>query len=215
MGGNPFEPIEAGDDPLALSPRRSFAQWHQLVEGTSEAWGPADLATARLIGDTITDVVVQFRAVRSLIAEDQLDQVRRQLQQADTPIVIIDPDGMILQINSAFDVLLPPRAKRPSSFTELLRMSFGHGDTTSALRELVKTRSGWRGEVSLEGHEGKPMPLLVRADPVFAPAARLLGFVVMFTDLTQRKAAETARKQFQEGVIEQHRPVMGRLDFES
>ena len=211
-GGNPFEPHLVGDDPATLSPRRSFAQWHQLVEGTSEAWSPADLATARLIGDTITDVVVQFRAVRSLIAEDQLDQVRRQLQQSGSPMVTIDPDGIILQINAAFDALLPPRTKRLSAFTELLNCFAGPEDAILALSELVKTCRGWRGEVTLEGRGGRKMPLLVRADPVFAPHARMLGFVLMFTDLTERKAAESARKRFQEGVIEQHRPVMGRLD---
>jgi hypothetical protein len=47
---------------------------------------------------------------------------------------------------------------------------------------------------------------------VFAPPSRLLGFVLMFTDLTQRKAAESARRRFQEGVIAQHRPSTGRLD---
>ena len=49
-------------------------------------------------------------------------------------------------------------------------------------------------------------------DPVFAPHDRWLGFVLMFTDLTERKTAETARKRFQQGVLEQHRPMSGRLD---
>jgi chemotaxis family two-component system sensor kinase Cph1 len=211
-GGNPFEPHLVGDDPSTLSPRRSFAQWHQLVEGTAEHWGPADLATARLIGDTVTDVVIQFRSVRSLIAEDQLDQVRRQLQQSDNPVITTDPDGIILQINSAFDALLPPRTKRPSSIADLLALFSGPDDAVLALQDLVKGRRGWRGEVTLEGRGDTPMPLLVRADPVFAPHARMLGFVLMFTDLTERKAAEIARRRFQEGVIEQHRPVMGLLD---
>lgn len=212
-GGNPFEPHLVGDDPATLSPRRSFAQWHQLVEGTAEPWGPADLATARLLGDTVTDVVIQFRSVRSLIAEDQVDQVRRQVQQSGNPVVITDPDGMILQINTAFATLLPPHTKRPSSMSDLLTLLTGPEDAVLALQELVKNRRGWRGEVILDGDS--PMPFLVRADPVFAPQARLLGFVLMFTDLTERKAAETARKRFQEGVIQQHRPLIGRLDSKS
>ena len=54
-----------------------------------------------------------------LIAEDQLEQVRRQVQQAEPPVVIADADGQILQINSAFAALLPPRSKRPSSLSDL------------------------------------------------------------------------------------------------
>jgi chemotaxis family two-component system sensor kinase Cph1 len=211
-GGNPYEPHLAGDDPSTLSPRRSFAQWHQLVEGTAEAWSPADLATARLIGDTVSDVITQFRSVRSLIAEDQLDHVRRQVQQSANPVIITDPDGIILQINSAFDALLPLHTKRPSSIADMLNLFVGPPDAIGALRGLVKGRNGWRGEICLEGRGETPMPLLVRADPVFAPQARMLGFVLMFTDLTERKAADVARKRFQEGVIEQRRPMMGRLD---
>jgi light-regulated signal transduction histidine kinase (bacteriophytochrome) len=37
-GGDPLKPFVIGDNPSDLSPRRSFAQWHQLVEGTSEPW---------------------------------------------------------------------------------------------------------------------------------------------------------------------------------
>jgi chemotaxis family two-component system sensor kinase Cph1 len=211
-GGNPFEPHVAGNDPSTLSPRRSFAQWHQLVEGTAHPWGPADLATARLIGETVSDVVVQFRSVRSLIAEDQLEQVRRQVQLSSTPVVVADADGIILQINSAFDGLLPPRSRRPSSIADLVLLLDGSDDTITTLRNVVKTRRAFRGEVSLESRGDMPIPLLVRADPVVAAQSRILGFVLIFTDLTERKAAEIARKRFQDGVIEQHRPMTGRLD---
>jgi PAS domain-containing protein len=214
-GGNPFEPHLVGNDPASLSPRRSFAQWHQRVEGTANPWSPADLATARLIGQTVSDVVIQFRSVRSLIAEDHLDRVRRQVQQSDIPVVIADSDGMILQINSAFDAMLPPRTRRPSSITDLLTLLEGTDEAMLALGSLVKSRRAWRGEVLLDGRADKPMPLLVRADPVIAAHARMLGFVLIFTDLTERKAAESARKRFQESVIEQRRPMTGRLDSQA
>ncbi len=211
-GGNPNEPHLVGDDPLTLSPRRSFAQWHQLVEGTSDPWGPADLAAARLIGDTVTDVVLQFRSVRSLIAEDQLNQVRRQIQQSANPVIITDPDGIVLQMNSAFDALLSPHTRRPSSISDLRTLLVGPDDAIEALQDLVKNGRGWRGEVMLDGRDAQPTPLLVRADPVFAQRDRSLGFVLMFTDLTERQAAEAARRRFQESVIGQHRPMSGRLD---
>ncbi len=211
-GGNPNEPHLVGDDPATLSPRRSFAQWHQVVEGTADPWSDADLAAARLIGETVTDVVIQFRAVRLLIAEDQLEQVRHQVQQAEPPVVIADADGQILQINLAFAALLPPRSKRPSSLSDLRSLFAERDDEKRDLWDLTKTRRAWRGEVRLEGPDGVVTPLLVRADPVFARQNRALGFVLMFTDLTERKAAEIARKRFQEAVIEERRPMSGLLD---
>ncbi len=106
-GGNPFKPTLVGDDPLTLSPRRSFSQWHQLVEGTSDPWSEADLAFARLVGDTLSDVIIQFRSVRMLLAEDQLNQVRRQVEQSAQPVVIVDTTSRILKLNAAFAALLP------------------------------------------------------------------------------------------------------------
>ena len=144
-GGNPFEPHLIGDDPRTLSPRRSFAQWHQLVEGTADPWGPAELTAARLIGETVTDVVIQFRAVRSLIAEDQLSQVRRQLQQSESPVIIADADGAILQINAAFDALLPAGTRRPASLADLLSLFTGTDEAMQNLRDLLAPGLAGRG----------------------------------------------------------------------
>ncbi|MFX5253011.1 hypothetical protein ABTD06_19890, partial [Acinetobacter baumannii] len=66
-GGDPLKPFVIGSDPSDLSPRRSFAQWHQVVEGTSEPWTSADISAARMIGQSVADIVLQFRAVRTLI----------------------------------------------------------------------------------------------------------------------------------------------------
>ena len=211
-GGNPFKPILVGDDPSTLSPRRSFSQWHQLVEGTADAWGEADLAAARLISDTVSDVVMQFRAVRMLFAEDQLDQVRRQVQDSALPVVIAHQDGRILKINAAFAALLPDPAAQPEQIDDLIGLLANPAEARQRLRELMEHRRAWRGEVRMAGQAGVTTPLLVRADPVFTGPQRMLGFVLMFTDLTERKAAEAARRQFRESVIE-HRPRQsGKLD---
>ncbi len=41
---------------------------------------------------------------------------------------------------------------------------------------------------------------------------RTLGFVLLFTDLTERKAAEAARRKFQESILHTHRTLKGRID---
>ena len=83
-GGDPLEAGPGRRRPSQLSPRRSFAQWHQLVEGKCEPWSPADLTAARLIGETVADVVLQFRSVRLLIAQDQLTHVTKQVQISES-----------------------------------------------------------------------------------------------------------------------------------
>jgi light-regulated signal transduction histidine kinase (bacteriophytochrome) len=206
-GGNPFKPVAIGNDPADLSPRRSFSQWHQQVEGTAEPWSETDLAAARLIGDSITDVVLQARSLRMLIAQDQLASVSGQVSEAGQPTVIADAAGNVLLCNDAFRRVLPG-LQRIDDLAGMLRDSHEIG---RRLDELLTLRRAWRGEVSIAA-AAADRTLLVRADPVFSSPGRVLGFVLLFNDISERKSAERARRSFQEGIVAR-RPVMpGGLD---
>lgn len=211
-GGDPLKPFVIGDDPSDLSPRRSFAQWHQLVEGTSEPWTSADIAAARLIGHSVADIVLQFRAVRTLIAQDQLDQFSRQVRVSEQPVIIADIDGKILLMNEAFRLLLP-QALTAASQLDKLAGAFQQPDHFyQNVVELVRHHRPWRGELLLRSDGNREKPLMVRADPVQPSRDRVLGFVLIFSDITDRKAADAARSRFQEGIIQSNRINSVRLD---
>ena len=215
-GGDPTKPMTVGDDPAQLSPRSSFAQWHQVVEATAEPWTPTDLATARLVGATVTDVVLQFRSVQMLIAQDQLNQVREQVGISDQPVVVADAHGHIQLANAAFDQLLPPLGEapattRPRHIEDLLPQFEDAPDVLRRMRDVLENGRNWRGEVRIR-IPGGARPMLVRADPVYSAPERVLGFVFLFTDLTERKAADAARRRFQEGILAEQHPKPGRLD---
>lgn len=212
-GGDPRKEIEIRDGVRHISPRRSFAKWHEVVEGCAEPWTPKDLATARLIGDSVADVVIQFRSVRMLIAEDQLAQVRRQVVASEQPVVICDARGGIALANEAFDRLLPAlRGARPRRVEELAPFFANPAEIRRRLHDLLENCQSWSGEVRLADDEQAGRPMLVRADPVFSSPDRVLGFVVLFNDLGERKAADAARKRFQDVIAESHRTRAGWLD---
>ncbi|MFN3351062.1 GAF domain-containing protein [Pseudorhodoplanes sp.] len=204
-GGDPLKPVLIGDDPSQLSPRRSFAQWHQLVEGKSEPWSAADLTAAKLIGETVADVVLQFRSVRLLIAQDQFAHITKQVQISDLPVVIADPKGRILLHNGAFEALLP-KGHQTYEFVDDLALFFeDSAEARRRLKDLIELRRTWRGEVTLLRAGLEPRSFLVRGDPVFSSPDRILGFVVLFTDIADRKAAEAAGRRFQDVIYESHR----------
>ena len=211
-GGNPFKPVVIGSDPSDLSPRRSFSQWHQLVEGTSESWSDADLAAARLIGNTVTDVILQFRSVRMLIAQDQLDQVSNQVRESLQPVIIADPHGRILLTNEALQQLLRAGQPHLEWIDELPQLFAEPESARQTLRDLLQHRRSWRGEIGLVAGGSDSRPMMLRADPVLSAPDRVLGFVLLLTDLSEQKAADAARRRFQEGLIRPHRGMSVRLD---
>jgi PAS domain-containing protein len=211
-GGDPQKPFVVGNSPSDLSPRRSFAQWHQIVEGTSEPWSVAAQTTARLIGDTVTDVVIQFRAVGMLIAQNQLDLVRRQVERSEQAVLVAGVDGRILMQSQALVGLLPAASAPIEHLGDLARLFANASKAGRRVRELIGRRQAWRGEAELVGADGAVRPVLVRADPVFSSPERILGFVVVLIDLTDRKAADAARRRFQESVVERGPGAPPRVD---
>ena len=163
-GGNPFKPPSDGDDPTELSPRRSFAQWHQVVEGTSDPWTTADLTTARLIGASVTDVIVQFRSVRILMAQDELDQVLRRVQLVRSARHRRGCGWPDIGGQSRFVALLGDRD--PPQYLKGLAEHFADADAFAGkLRMMRENKQSWRGEARLRGSDGESRPLLVARTP--------------------------------------------------
>ncbi len=213
-GGNPFKPVVVGDDPADLSPRRSFSQWHQQVEGTSDSWSEADLAAARLIGDALADVALQFRSVRMLIARAQLEQVSHRVETSEQPLLIADAAGKVILTNAAFDQRI--RGSATIENIDDLPVLFSSGEEIEGgLRSSRARSTAWRGEVRTGQGTQACRPYLLRIDPVSSAPDDVMGFVLLFSDLSEQKAAEEARRQFQDEILARHRMPAMPLDSET
>ena len=211
-GGKPFKSPSDDDDPSELSPRRSFAQWHQVVEGTSDPWTSTDIATTRMIGASVTDVISQFRAVQIVIAKDQLDQVSKRMRASEQLVIVADSQGRLLESNSALERLTGARPDSLRRLDDLPAFFAEPDDLALQLKALQLTKRNWRGDVMLSAGNAQGVPLHVRADAITARDDRVLGYVLMFTDLTERRSAETARRRFQESLVGSRRRVTVSLE---
>ena len=209
-GGDPFKPFEIGESPDDLSPRRSFAKWHQLVEGTSDSWSDKDLTAARLIATSVSDVIVQFRSVQMLLAEDQLREVSKQLAISSQPMIVADEKQDIIQSNGAFERLIGQQLGERRSLHDLADLFENDQEVRRKLNGLTNFGRKWVSEVNIKGKDDTAVPVVVRADTVFV-GNRLLGYVFHFTDLTQSREAEAARRQFQQIISADRR--LARLEF--
>ncbi len=190
--GNPSKPV-LGDNPLELSPRRSFEAWSEIVRGTAVPWSSTELALARAIGVALVDIIVQVQAVRLLIAEHQLNQVRSAVAGAREPVVVADMQGRVIFANDALLALSPS----PLVPGELVADRFAQpGLVRAAIEQLRTAPQPWRRELDLVGAEGA-LPVSARAEVVTGRDGLRLGFIFVLTDLRENRRAARAREHLE------------------
>lgn len=77
-GGNPNKADRAGQETGRLSPRKSFAAWYELLEGTSAPWLKAETRAANDLGRIVAVGLLHHREVRlmRLSQEEEEERVR-------------------------------------------------------------------------------------------------------------------------------------------
>ncbi len=192
--GDPSKPMVA-NNPLELSPRSSFAAWSEIVRGTALPWTNGEIALGRAFGASLVDIMVQINAVRLLIAEHQLAQVRTAVGSSVEPVVIGDASGRVLFANDAFAALI---AESPQTSPHNLPQLFTQPDLVAqVLASLGQERQPWRGELQLTLKQGRTLPVAVRAEVVPARDGTVLGFFMIFVDLTDSQRATEARQHLE------------------
>lgn len=199
--GDPAKPV-LDDDPLTLSPRRSFAAWSEIVRGTASPWTRTETVLAKAIGQTLSDIILQIQAVRLLIAQHQLNLVRSQVGNSKDPVVIADAQGEVLYSNETFQRLPGAPGARLERLDDLVALFVEPDEARDRLRRLCRDRQPWRGEVSLVTADRESLPLAIRADVVAGHGETPLGYIVILGDLSQRRQTEAARRQFETTIRE-------------
>ncbi len=192
--GNPSK-VVVGNDPLELSPRRSFAAWSEIVRGTALAWTPTEIVLARAVGVALVDIIVQVHAVRLLIAEHHLEQTRATVRHANEAVLIADAEGRVLFSNPAFAALVGPAVQRLRHLDDLAALFVSSEIMACRLRDLRSLGVAWRGEPSLAGGAAgdRPVPVALRAEPVQGPEGAVLGYMLLFADRRETRRAVEAR----------------------
>ncbi len=209
--GDPAKPT-VNDDPLTLSPRRSFAAWSEIVRGTSTPWSTAELALGRAIGASLVDIIVQVNAVRLLVAEHQLASVRATVQSSHEPVAIADGQGRLLFANPALAQLL---GRAPDSLDTLdaLAGAFDDpGQLQAGLDSVRRLHQAWRGELGLPRHgSAQPaVPVGLRIELVPGRDGQVLGYILVLSDLSDSQRAEAARRHLEDALQQAGRG--GRID---
>jgi light-regulated signal transduction histidine kinase (bacteriophytochrome) len=204
-GGDPEKAVVVGDDPRELSPRRSFAAWRQVVRDTAKAWSRTERAIADAIRQSLVDMILQMRALRALIAEQQAMSALAVVQHGAEPMILASGDGHVLLANDAFHRMLERPTPPLAQLDDLLRLALDDTPLREALHRMRVDRQPWRGEMRLTRGTGQELPVAVRADPVPGLHGGMLGYILLFTDLRAHREAGAVRSRL-ERVLTTSRP---------
>lgn len=192
--GNPAKAVIA-TNPMELSPRSSFAAWSELVRGTAMPWSGSELALARAIGASLVDIIVQVNAVRLLIAEHQLAQVRSRVVSSDEPVLVCDGRQRTLFVNEAFLRLAGRTSEQLADLDAVAALFVEREAARRGFASMAGEGHAWRGEMTLAGERGTPVA--VRAEVVPARDGTTLGFILILDDLTEARRAMRAREHLE------------------
>ncbi len=192
--GNPAKPVVNGD-PLTLSPRRSFDAWSEIVRGTAAPWSNAERVMARAVGSALVDIIVQVHAVRLLIAEHQLAQIRATVGASREAVLVANPSGRLTFANEAFLALLAPGAAVPAEGDEVAPFF----EQPAAVQRVLDTLAlqPWRGEWAVLRPGSAALPVAVRAEAVPARDGAMLGFIITLADLSDSRRTAEARRRLE------------------
>ena len=205
--GDPTKPM-VGDDPLELSPRRSFAAWSEMVRGTALPWSPADLALARAIGSALVDIIVQVHAVRLLIAEQQLLRTRSTMQGAHEPVLVCNADGQPIFANPAFEQLVGRRLAELPDWPAVCALF----TSPASLVPMRQSRHRWEGPLALACDDGPPVPVQLRTEVVPQRDGSPLGLILTLDDRREAERTEASRAALEQAIQASARQAAERGD---
>lgn len=199
--GDPSKPV-VGNDPMELSPRRSFAAWSEIVRGTALPWSSAETALARAFGVSLIDIIVQVNAVRLLIAEHQLEQTRTTVANSQEPVIIADANRRLLFANDAFFQLARRKRTEQPTLDSIANFFQEPDQIRSVLHTLIDERRPWRGAMQLALGNGGSLPVTGRAEVVPARDGSVLGFFLIFSDQSNNQRASAARQRLEQSLAQ-------------
>ncbi|MDP3521685.1 MAG: GAF domain-containing protein [Hydrogenophaga sp.] len=199
--GDPQKPMVASN-PLELSPRSSFAAWSEIVRGTALPWTLGEQALARAIGHALTHIILQVNAVRFLIAEHHLAKTRDKVAAAQAAVLVLDTDMRVLHANDALFALARQPRVSASALPDLAHLVADLPALHRTLALLTQERHPWQGSWLLTPPEGPSVLVALRAEVVPARDGSLLGFFLVFDDLSDSQRADAARQRLDQALTQ-------------
>ncbi|MDX2220991.1 MAG: GAF domain-containing protein [Burkholderiales bacterium] len=203
--GDPAKPM-LGENPLELSPRRSFAAWSEIVRGRSLTWTRSEIALARSIRSALVDIIVQVQSVRLLIARHQIAQISRAIEHSPDAVAVVGAGGELIHLNQSLRNLTRGSLHGCETLADVLARVREPADLALRLTVAELSLRPWRGECVLQLRDGSGLRVEMHADVVPGPDGKVLGFLLTFHDRTALHEALAIRSRLEGALVASLQP---------
>ncbi len=171
-----IRPEEESDDVVALRDERIFecSSRPQKLEG-----GPAGR-------------VWSFRDISAREqAQHELRTLYRAIEQSDDIIFMTDPDGMITYINPAFERIYGyAKSEAIGKSPRILKSGTIRQSQYEAFWQAIRSGKSLKTEYLNKRKDGSFIPVESSVSPIFGAENRLVGFMALQKDVSERKRSE-------------------------
>jgi PAS domain S-box-containing protein len=174
--------------------------WLRDKASAGASWTESEQALATALGRAVQDISVQVDAVRLLIAESQITQVRAAVAGSKEAVVVAGSNAQAFFANDAFFALTGRRRDECKGLDDLANLFINRELARQMIGHVRAEQRSWRGELALQRTDGSALPVAIRAEPVPESNGASLGFIFLFQDLTASKRADAARQHL-EGML--------------
>jgi PAS domain S-box-containing protein len=176
--------------------------WLRSPLASCTGWADDELALAAALCRAVQDISLQVSAVRLLIAESQLTQVRASVAGSQEAVVVAGTSPQAFFANDAFYALIGRRRDECTGLDALAGLFMDRDRAHQMIGHVRAEQRSWHGEMALQRSDGSALPVAIRAEPVPESSGASLGFIFLFEDLTASKRADAARLHL-EGMLTQ------------
>lgn len=169
----------------------------QPGSGHSLPWTRSDLDLAQAYGHALVDMILQVNAVRLLITEHQLAQLRTAVAGSQEAAVVADGAQRSFYANAAFLALSGRRRDELQNLDALAALFTQPTLARRAIGQVRAEQRPWQGELVLRLPDGGEVPVSVRGEPVPGSEQALLGSIFIFEDLSENKRTDLLRERLE------------------
>ncbi|WYL98481.1 MAG: PAS domain S-box protein [Gloeotrichia echinulata CP02] len=123
------------------------------------------------------------------LVEESLLRLRKAIESTSDAVSIADITGRVIYVNPAFHEVFDYSCEQMNA-SGGSSANFRQQEVFATVFETLQTGESWRGEVMMATRSGGIVQIELRSDAIKDATGKIVSFVSIYTDITQRKLIE-------------------------